>query len=335
MHEDYGESILKRKPMKLYRHISEAFEEATDYMSQRKQGLIKSIKTPWETFNDVGMDGMEWHSTYVISARPGVGKSALASLITKYAHMLNPTQDFNILNFQFEMLARRVAQRELSSVLNRTTKYLNNADKRNPLTETDLLDAIEYGSLQKERKEFIIEKPLTVPEIEKAVREFIKEFPIPLIITLDHSMLVRRSSHHKTDIEMLQDLAAMITKLKREHPIIWLVLSQLNRSIEQQIRLEPGTIGNYPNTNDVFGADALLQHCDVMLAMNKPSKYNLELYGPDRFKIDNKETLAFHFLKVRDGDTRISFFESHLATMNIYEMEPPDREVITRKFKST
>lgn len=305
-----------------FKHVSVAFEEATEYMEARKDGLIKSIKTPWDSFNDAGMDGIEWNSMYVISARPGVGKTLISQLITSNAHRLNPDQDFYILHLQFEMLGRRLAQRELSAKLNRTVKYLNNADKYNPLTNKDLDDAKAYAKMQEERKEYYYDVPSTVEGIRKAVLEFLHYFKKPVLITLDHSMLVKRGASEKQTLDTLQNLSAMMTEIKRAYPVIWLVLSQLNRSIEQQERIAKPGIGNFPNTNDVFGADALLQHCDVLLAVNQPSRYALNYYGPQEFEV-SKNLLPFHFLKVRDGDPRISFYEAQFAKMWIEEILPP------------
>lgn len=305
-----------------FKHVSVAFDEATDYMEKRKAGLIKSIKTPWPSFDDAGMDGLEWNTMYVISARPGVGKTLVSQLITSNAHRLNPDQDFYILHLQFEMIGRSLAQRELSAKMNRTVKYLNNADRHNPLSTTDLERAKEYASEQKERKEYVYEVPSNVEDIKKAVLEFIRYFDKPVIITLDHSMLVKRGRNEAATLETLQNLAAMMTELKRAFPIIWIVLSQLNRSIEQQERIAKPGIGNFPNTNDVFGADALLQHCDVLLAINQPSKYALQYYGPQEFEV-HKELLAFHFLKVRNGDTRISFYNAEFHKMSIEEISAP------------
>lgn len=305
-----------------FKHVSVAFEEALNYMHGRKLGLIKSIKTPWESFNDAGMDGIEWNSMYVIAARPGVGKTLVSQLITSQAHRLNSDQDFYVLHLQFEMMGRTLAQRELSAKLNRTLKYLNNADKRNPLTQKDFDDALDYAKAQVERKEYYYDVPCDPVAIKKAVLEFINFVKKPVIITLDHTMLVKRGRDEKSTLDTLQNLSAIMTELKRKYPIIWLVLSQLNRSIEMQERIAKPGIGNFPNTNDVFGADAFLQHCDVLLAINQPSKYYLQYYGPQEFEV-HKELLAFHFLKVRSGTPRISFYDAEFEKMWISEIHPP------------
>lgn len=309
-------------PKSKFQHVSHAFKDAVSYMQKRKSGEIKSLKTPWASFNDVGMNGMEWHSLYVIAARPSTGKTLLMQMLTREAHRLNPDQEFTILHFQFEMMGRAMAQRELSSQLGRSLKYLNSAETA-PISNTDMEFAKDYAELQTAREEYIVEQSMNVSDIESTIIEFMEFKKKPAMITLDHSMLVNKDASEKDKMEMLQNLGAALTRLKRAYPIIFVVLSQLNRDIEKAERQEPGKLGNYPTESDVFGADALLQHCDVMMAMNVPSKYHLKIYGPENYIIAHKDVLVFHFLKVRNGTRRLSFYEAQYEKMSIVETAPP------------
>jgi replicative DNA helicase len=313
-------------------HVSETFDLAIDTMEKRKTGEVQSIKTPWESFNDAGMDGIEWNSMVVIGARPGQGKTLVADMITREAFKLNFGQDFAVLKLQFEMLGRTTAMRELSAELRRSVKYLNSAEKVGgvvqKVSEADITKAKHYALTQKFREEYIIETAMTPAGIEKAVRDFAKFIGKPFIITLDHSMLVVKDASEKDKLETLQNLGAMMTKLKRQLPIIWIVLTQLNRSIDDASRQEKaGSHSNYPNEADVFGSDALLQHTDILVAINRPSRYNLAIYGPEQFEVTSRELLAFHFLKVRSGTPRISFFLSEFEKMSIRECPPPPRKM--------
>ena len=83
-------------------------------------GSIKSLRTPWDKFNDATTDGLEWHSTTVIGGRPGSGKTLIKDQIIREAFKLNPAENFRVLEFQFEMLARTSAIREYSSILGKS-----------------------------------------------------------------------------------------------------------------------------------------------------------------------------------------------------------------------
>jgi len=75
--------------------------------------------------------------------------------------------------------------------------------------------------------------------------------------------------------------------------------------------------------SDIFGSDAMLQHADTLIGINRPAKQKIRYYGPDRYIIEDDATLVLHFLKARNGDTRMSFFKGLFAQMEIMEMPTP------------
>ncbi|HOK59735.1 MAG TPA: DnaB-like helicase C-terminal domain-containing protein, partial [Candidatus Dojkabacteria bacterium] len=115
------------KPTK-WKTQREAFIESLSYLQGRQTGKITSIKTPWQKFNDATTNGIEWHSTTVIGARPATGKTLIKDLIINGAFKLNPLMPFRVLEFQFEMLGKNSAIREYSQNLQVSYKYLCSAD---------------------------------------------------------------------------------------------------------------------------------------------------------------------------------------------------------------
>ncbi len=316
--------------VKSWQHVTVGHDQALLQMERRQQGLEQSILTPWANFNDAGMNGLEWNSMVVLGARPAQGKTLFASLITNNAHRLNPDQDFLILDFQFEMLAKNSALREISSHLGVSIKALNSAE-RDPMTRmpkflspAELARAQTYVNSQRERKQFVVEKAQTTTGIGRIIEDFWKMYRLPFIVTLDHSILVKKDASQQDKVAMLQDLGATLTDVKRRIPCLIIVLSQLNRTIEDYTRQEkPGSHGNYPNEGDIFGGDALVQHADIVGLINRPAKYHLKVYGPERWSVIDPYMLAMHFVKVRSGDPRISFFKGEFEKMNIVEILPP------------
>ena len=122
---------------------------------------------------------------------------------------------------------------------------------------------------------------------------------------------------------MLNKLGEALTFLKRLYPISFIVLSQLNRNIDKPERNEDGKYGNYILESDVFGADALLQHADTLVGINRPAKQKIRFYGPEKYVIDDDKVLVMHFLKCRNGDNRLSFFKAEFEKMTIKEMLTP------------
>jgi replicative DNA helicase len=313
------------------------FSDAIEYMRKRKSGEVKSILTPWPKFNDAGVDGLEWNSTIVIGARPGTGKTLIKDQIIREAFSLN-AQEFRVLEFQFEMIGRVSALRNFSSFLHRSYKYLCSAEGQ--ISEEDLKKCEDYAKIMCNYPIDVVDQPKTVKELRQVIGYYMESYSVklesgqrkytPTIITLDHSILVKRDGDEKTTLDMLYNLGEALTELKRKFPIIFIVLSQLNRDVEKLERNEPGRNSNYLVTSDLFGSDALLQHADLLVLMDRPGKRNLREYGAEKFIIDDDDTLALHFLKVRNGDTRMSFFKGDYANMRILEGVTP----LTKKPKS-
>lgn len=335
--------LLKKKAWKGQK---DGFQDSLTYLVGRQQGKIKSMKTPWSKWNDAGVDGIEWHSTTVVAGRPGSGKTLIKDQIVREAFKLNAGEDFRVLEFQLEMLARTAAIREYSSVLGKSYKHLCSAEGK--VSDADLKLCVEHARERVKYPIDVVEEPCTVAEFIQIIKEYMESHmtseivkqtkeidgkPVEsevviknykkTIITLDHSLLLKKASHEKDKHDMLNALGEALTYLKRIYPIIFIILSQLNRNIDNPDRAEDGKYGNYVLESDLFGADALLQHADMLIGINKPSKQNIRFYGPDRYIVDSKEMLVLHFLKCRNGDTRMSFFTAEFGRMRIIERDPP------------
>jgi replicative DNA helicase len=315
----------------LWKSFDDVLAEGLKYIEARALGKIKSLATQWPSFNAIGLNGLEWHSLYVIAARPGVGKTLICNAITRSLHALNKTQDFNILHFQFEMLGRNMALRELSAVTNLNIRYLQSARDTGvmPLTKPDYDKLLYYVASQRGRQEYVIDKSLTVEGIKKAIYDFYTSYRKPFVITLDHTLLVKMGKSETSKMVTLQNLSTMMTEVKNELPVIFLILTQLNREIDDALRQEPGKLANYPTEADVYGSDYLLQCADVMIAYNRPAKYNISTYGPEKYIITphDKFLLAQHVLKNRFGETGIYWYKAEYATMNVVEVPTPSKSV--------
>jgi len=301
-------------------HISEIYKQGLAYLKGRKDGIIKSVRTPWHSFNEAIMNGLEWNTITVIAGRPGSGKTLVSDQITREAFALNPDQDFAVVDCQWEMLPRSMAIREMSGALKLTMRQLNSAE--DPLAESEYLAARKYCESKKHLPIFMIETPKTVPLFERIIEAFCEQHPTKLVIVrIDHSVLFRKDATEQDKFETLNNLGETLTRMKKKLPVLFLVLSQLNRNPESYERLKEGTHGNYLFDSDLYGADALLQHTDILVMINRPAKYNLKYYGPEQFEV-HQNLLAFHFNKVRNGDPRLIFFQAQFEYMRVQEYPP-------------
>lgn len=335
---------------KLWKSNKDNYVDALNYIVGRRKGDITSFKTPWGKFNDAGVDGLEWNSMILVGGRPGSGKTALASQITRESKINNPKDDIRILDFQFEMLGKVGAIREFSAELGQSYKHVLSAEK-NKISDDELNKLIRYSKKNKDFPRDLVEDPKSVPQIKHIIETYMNKYSYTVekktkegevkqikkytktIITLDHTYLVKESPNHSGKTEMLYDLGEILTQLKRKYPIIFIILSQLGRNVDTPERNENGKIGNYITEADVFGGDALTQHADIIALIDRPGKRNIKIYGPERFIIPTTNILVVSFTKVRNGDPRISFFEAKFEEMKIMEANTPDRQGSILKIK--
>tara|TARA_R100001440_G_scaffold23166_1_gene37691 strand:- start:2055 stop:3008 length:954 start_codon:yes stop_codon:yes gene_type:complete len=314
---------MKNKPSWIGQYA--AFNDALKYMYARSTGEEKSIYTPWPKFNDATTDGLEWNTLTVIGGRPGSGKTLIKDQIIRESFTLNPNDKFRVLEFQFEMVGRTSAIREFSSITGKTYKELCSAGST--LNSDTLNKCHQYA---KERVKYpvdIVSTPMTVNQMREQIDMYMHEHKgTPTIVTLDHSMLVKRAPYQNSTLDMLFELGEFFTQAKRDYPCLFICLSQLNRNIDNPDRAVDGKYGNYILESDIFGSDAMLQHADTLIGINRPAKQKIRYYGPDRYIIENDRTLVLHFLKARNGDARMSFFRAKFEQMQIEEMTTPNQQ---------
>lgn len=303
--------------------------DGLNYMKGRMKGEITSLKTRWDRFNSAGVDGIEIQNTVIIAGRPGALKSAIKEQIVRDAFENNPNLKFRALNFEFEMLGKVNAIREFSSATGKSYKYLCSAE--DTLTLKDLQICYDYAKEKSKSDKYpvdVIDESCTVNEFRDIIEDYMERYKsgnvyTPTLITVDHSILFTIAPMESGLNEMLMNLGKMLTMLKRKYPIIFIVLSQLNRNIEESGRNEECKYGNYVLTSDIYGSDALLMHADMVIGLDRPYLRNLRFYGPSRYIIDNENVLVVRWLKCRNGENQLSFFAIDFNSMSIMETEPP------------
>jgi len=306
-----------------------AYQESLKYLEGRKNKSITSLLSPWKKFNSATTNGLEWHSMIVIAGRPGSGKTLMKDQLINEAFELNPSSNFRVLEFSLEMLGKNSAIRAYSSELGVSYKYLCSADGE--LSSADLQRCLVYANKVIKYPIDIIEIAPTVQEFIKLIIEYVESYATEkdgvktyqnLVITLDHTILIKTEGRQSKN-DMLYDLGEAITSLKRKFPIIFIILSQLNRSIDHPDRNIDGQYGNYILDSDIFGADAMLQHSDIVIGLNRPGKQKIKFYGPDRYIINDDRVLVMHFLKTRNGENGMGFFTAAFERMTIEDANTP------------
>ena len=306
----------------------DALRKALLKMKARRSGELKSLKSSWPKFNDAFCDGLEWRTITVVGARPGTGKTLFMEQLISDIIEENKDHKFRVLKFQFEMLDETNGIRKLS--LNTASDYNTLMSKGEPVDKDLYLKCVQYYEQTAETDVIdVVYDPCTVDEMCATIHYYMEAHKdeqgnyTNALVTIDHSALLKVGKGQRDKFEVLYALGEALTYMKKHYPVAFLVLSQLNRNIDNPDRSKDGDYGNYVLDSDLFGADALLQHADVVLGINKPAIRKIRFYGPERFIVNDEDLLAFHFLKSRNGTTRLSFFKLDRENMRIVEIETP------------
>ena len=305
----------------------DALKKALYKMKARHNGELKSLKTAWVNFNNAFCDGLEWRTITVVGARPGTGKTLFMEQLVNDVIKLNGDQKFRILKFQFEMLDETNGIRKLS--MNVGSDYNTLMSKEKPVDRGIFQKCVDfYESTEKYDLVDVVYDPCTVDEMCATIHAYMEKHKTEegytnTLVTIDHSALFRVGKGQKDKFEMLYTLGEGLTEMKKKFPVAFLVLSQLNRNVETIERTKDGTYGNYILDSDLYGSDALLQHADVVLGINKPFNRRIKFYGPEKYIINDPDLLVFHILKSRNGFMGMNFYRLDRDAMRIVETDPP------------
>ena len=305
----------------------DALKKALYKMKARHNGELKSLKTAWVNFNNAFCDGLEWRTITVVGARPGTGKTLFMEQLVNDVIKLNGDQKFRILKFQFEMLDETNGIRKLS--MNVGSDYNTLMSKEKPVDRGIFQKCVDfYESTEQYDLVDVVYDPCTVDEMCATIHAYMEKHKTEdgytnTLVTIDHSALFRVGKGQKDKFEMLYTLGEGLTEMKKKFPVAFLVLSQLNRNVETIERTKDGTYGNYILDSDLYGSDALLQHADVVLGINKPFNRRIKFYGPEKYIINDPDLLVFHILKSRNGFMGMNFYKLDNTVMRLIEIDPP------------
>jgi len=313
------EQVLNKLP---YRHISDASTEIETYITKRKSGKVRSLRTRWHKFNRLAMGGIEPNVIYTIAGISGSGKSSFANSLETDLFELNPDIEFVVLSFNFEMLSSRQVGRKLSSRLNKTTRELYSGDPSAKLNSSDLqLIKAELNTINK-YDIYYVDMPGNVEEIKNTIDDFRRTKAVNkwLVVMLDHTLLTRGQTGD-TERKVLSDLQKMFMQQKKIGKTSIIQLSQMNRDIEDNSRIVNPAL-HFPMRKDIFGGDSLFQASDYVIVIHRPEILGIQQYGKRGLPTKNKVYL--HFLKNRDGEVKVLQFENNLKYNRIEEQPKGD-----------
>ena len=255
----------------------------------------------------------------------GVGKTAVVNqLITSLPDYNN--EDIACYVWSMEMSASRLAGRSISHDTGKTVKqlYVESTDADIKYIKDKIIPRYHNRDIWYEEHQMF---PETVGfKIEEFCKTRTKK---KVLVVYDHSLLVMRKGG-VTERDGLFKLLSLFNSIKKKYDVQFIVLSQLNRSIEDPVRKSNPAM-HYPVKSDIFGGESSFQFSDVVIALHDPyGKCGISKYGPN--KVNTRGFLFAHILKARDSVSagRV-VFKNTVGLNKIVQLT--DKELIENGFK--
>jgi hypothetical protein len=307
-----------------YKPITIAVEKALNYIDGRRKGEIKSLKTSHSKLNNVTLQGFEWNKIITLAGLSGSGKSMILEQWKRDFVNLNPEEEFDILSFEFEMLARDQVARNISGNMELSTRYLFSGESENQrISDEEYLRICNQAQEISTYPFFYVERIHSVDEVEAIILQFIKDKNMMtsgrgVIVTLDHTLLTK-DKQGDSERQTLTKLYSMAIGLKQYcedtgMKILFIFASQLNRDIIEGDRVLNPKL-HYPSAKDIFGSSALYNGSDYVIISHKPAgisgmpkyyglpignyKQGLPVYCPED---PSRAMVYWHVLKQRGGE---------------------------------
>lgn len=309
------------------RHISDVANKTREYIKDRRDSKQNSLKVKSDKVNSCFMNGFDWNRIVTIAGMSGSGKSTLVRQFIREMVEINTDEEFEVLSFQFEMMGIDEVARDISSKLQKSVKEIYSANSR--LDDESILEIDNIIEDIKQSPISIVDSHGTVEEIKHTILSFISEKKKNVVVTLDHTLLVKGNDEK----EVIDDLYQMLIELKKTvddmgYKVLFMVISQLNRNIESMDRVSNPKF-HYPNKTDLFGASSVYFSSDYVIIVHKP--VNLldgvsDCYGPPKkgyrqglpLMKDSKALIYLHVIKDRFGsNTKIIPMLDNLEFSNI------------------
>ena len=292
-------------------------DDAASILLQYQSGELTPIQFKQEIINKVLLGGLFPGTVVGIAGSSGHGKTTLMQGLESdiLNESLNPNcKDYMILKNNYEMSVFKLFLRSLKVGLRKKVAHLLSEEFTNE--EKILFESIKAQESDPRIKYF--ENPTDPETWFKVVEQFIVQnsHVKHLVITIDHIALVQSTMAGKKD--GIDTMIERINYLKNKYKgrVSFLILSQLNRNIEERDNPK----NSAPKKGDLYQSDFLYQLSDVIIVVHQPYRFGLQehmVVGQDMYSYLNqykknrdakvstfltKGNVFYHFIKIREDE---------------------------------
>ena len=251
----------------------------------KKQGELIGLSSGFKAVDGV-TQGLQKEDLIVIAGRPSMGKTSLAMNI---AENVAKEEDGCVLVFSLEMSSESLTSRMLASMAGISQQSFRSAN----LTDRQWEKTIQKAKKLESMNIHIDDKPNISPmEIRAKARRLAKQYRkdggVKLVV-VDYIQLMQMPGRTENRVNELSDISRSLKYLAKEVNAPVIVLSQLNRAVEQRPNKRP-------QMADLRDSGAIEQDADLIFML-----YRDYLYTKDE---DWKNVVELRLVKHRNGPTK-------------------------------
>lgn len=264
---------MAKKLFKYLERDTENFDNAVRSLTAIQKGKFPPISTNLDFLDIMLLGGFMRQTIITIAARSGNGKSWLSAHLKKA--ILDSGRNVALQDYDLEMPEFTNLILELKKELKKSLREILN----NPPSTPEEKEAYKrVADRFRDPRINRITTTMTPDDFLELTREFLernkdKEM---CFVFLDHILVLLGENKNTTLLTTMEGISA----LKLEYPnSCFIVMSQLNREFEQNIRNTTNPLYQFPSSSSFYASDSMLFYSDVCVALVLPSRFNIETYG--------------------------------------------------------
>lgn len=265
-------------------YVKETLDKLDDL--SKKTGDLIGISSGFKAIDGV-TQGLKPEELIVIAGRPSMGKTSLAMNI---AENVAKNEDGCVLVFSLEMSSQSLTSRMIGSMAGISQQSIMLG--RN-LTDRQWEKIVEKSKRLSDMNIFIDDtaniNPMEIrAKCRRLAKQFRKEGGVKLVV-IDYIQLMQMPGRSENRVNELSDISRALKHLAKEVKAPVIVLSQLNRSVEQRPNKRP-------QMSDLRDSGAIEQDADLIFML-----YRDYVYKKDE---EWKSVAEVRLVKHRNGPTK-------------------------------
>ncbi|HPQ94368.1 MAG: replicative DNA helicase [Thiothrix sp.] len=263
----------------------------------RLNSTITGVSTGYTDLDEM-TSGLQKGDLVIVAGRPSMGKTTFSMNIAEYAatHKKLPVAVFSM-----EMPAEQLTMRLMSS-MGRVDQH---RVRTGQLTEDDWPRIAMAVKIFADSPMYIDDSPALSPnEVRARARRLVREQGQLGLIVLDYLQLMRGNGNSENRVNEVSEISRALKALAKELTVPIIVLSQLNRSLEQRPNKRP-------IMSDLRESGAIEQDADVIMFV-----YRDEVYNPESAEKGSAEIIIAKQRNGPIGAVRLTFLGQYTRFEN-------------------